>query len=85
MSPVHVDDYVINISLLYDPNALTEPDLWDGSFHPISLHRSMEHLASYAKNIRDLLNFMAKYILNKQVDPARSNDLDNFKDIREVV
>ncbi|KAL9715383.1 hypothetical protein Ac2012v2_8349 [Leucoagaricus gongylophorus] len=85
MSPAHVDDTVINISLPYNPNAPTEPDLWDGSFHPISLHGSMEHLASDAKNIRDSLNFMAKYILNKQVDPARSNDLDNFKGIREAV
>ena len=85
MSPAHVDDTVINISLPYDPNAPTEPDLWDGSFHPISLHGSMEHLASDAKNIRDSLNFMAKYILNKQVDPARSNDLDDFKGIGEAV
>ena len=85
MSLAHVDDYVINISLPYDFNALTEPDLWDGSFYPISLHRSMEHLASDAKDIRDSLNFMAKYILNKQVDLARSNDLDNFKGIGEAV
>ena len=63
----HSDDAVINISLLYDSNALTEPDLWDGSFHPISLHGSIEHLASDAKNIKDSLNFMAKYISNKQV------------------
>ena len=45
----------------------------------------MEHLALDAKNIRDSLNFMAKYILNKQVDLARSNDLDNFKGIGEAV
>jgi len=60
------DDAVINIPLLYDSNAPTEPNLWDGSFHPISLHSSMEHLALDAKNIKDLLNFMAKYISNKQ-------------------
>ena len=45
----------------------------------------MEHLTSDTKNIRDSLNFMAKYILNKQVNPARSNDLDDFKGIGEVV
>jgi len=45
----------------------------------------MEHLTLDAKNIRDSLNFMAKYILNKQVDPARSNDLDDFKGIGEAV
>ena len=85
ISPVHVNDTVINISLPYDPNAPTEPDLWDGSFHPISLHRSIEHLALNTKNIRDLLNFMTKYILNKQVNPVRSNDLDNLKGIGEAV
>ena len=45
----------------------------------------MEHLTSDAKNIRDSLNFVAKYILNKQVDLARSNDLNDFKDIGETV
>ena len=85
MSPAHVDDVVINISLLYDPNTLTEPDLWDESFHPIFLHRSMEHLTLDAKNIRNLLNFIAKYILNKQVNLVRSNDLDDLKGIGEAV
>jgi len=28
---------------------------------------------------------MAKYITNKQVDPAKSNDLENFKGIGEVI
>jgi len=69
----HGNDAVINIPLPYNPNTLTEPDLWDGSFHSISLHGSMEHLASDTKNIKDSLNFMAKYILNKQVD------LNDFK------
>ena len=85
MSPAHINDCVINISLSYDPNTLLEPNLWDGSFHLIFLHRSIEHLTSDAKNIRDSLNFVAKYILNKQVDLARSNDLNDFKDIREAV
>jgi len=45
----------------------------------------MEHLALDAKNIRDSLNFITKYILNKQVNPGRSNDLDDFKGIRKAV
>ena len=65
ISLAYVDDTVINISLPYDPNAPTEPDLWDGSLHSISLHRSMKYLTLDTKNIRDLLNFMTKYILNK--------------------
>jgi len=74
----HGDDAIINIQLSYDPNTPTEPDLWDGNFHPISLHNSIEYLASDFKSIKDSLNFMAKYITNKQVDPAKSNDLEDF-------
>ena len=85
MTSTHVDDAVINIQLQYDLNAPTEPDLWDGSFHPISLHGSIEHIASDSKNIKNLLNFMAKYIANKQVDPAKSNDLEDFKGIGEAI
>jgi len=81
----HSNNAVINIPFPYDPNALTEPDLWDGSFHPISLHSSIKYLASDAKNIKDLLNFMAKYILNKQVDLVRFNDLNDFKGIGEAL
>ena len=62
-----------------------EPNLWDGSFYPISLHSSTKHIASDSKNIKDLLNFMAKYIANKQVNLAKSNDLEDFKDIREAI
>jgi len=85
MTLAHSDNTVINILLPYGPNALTEPDLWDSSFHPISLHSSMEHLALDAKSIKDLLNFMVKYISNKQVNPVRSNDLNDFKDIEKVL
>ena len=42
-----------------------EHNLWDGSFHPISLHNSIKHIAMDSKNIKNLLNFMAKYIANK--------------------
>ena len=79
------NDTIINISLPYDPNTLTEPDLWDSSFHPISLHSSMEHLALDTKNIKDLLNFMTKYISNKQVGLVRSNDLNDFKGIGKTL
>jgi len=75
----------INIPLPYDPNAPTDPEIWGGSFHPISLHGSIEHIASDAKNIKNSLKFMAKYISNKQVNSAKANELDDFKDIGEVV
>ena len=73
----HEDD-IINVQLLYDPQAPTEPELWSGSFHPISLHGSIEHLASDAKNVKVTLNFLAKYIQGKQVDRNKVNDLEDF-------
>ena len=85
ITSAHGDDTVINILLPYDPNAPTKSDLWDGSFHSIFLHSSIEHLTSDTKNIKDLLNFMAKYILNKQIDPVRSNNLNDFKGIGEAL
>jgi len=81
----HADDTVINIQLPYDPSTSTEPKLWDGSFHPISLHGLMEHLALDSKNIKDSLNFMAKYISNKQVNLLKSNDLEDFYSMGKAV
>ena len=75
----------INIPLLYDPNVPTDPEIWGGNFHLISLHGSIEHIGSDAKNIKDSLKFMAKYIINKQIDPSRANELDDFKGVGEVV
>jgi len=79
------DDNVINIQLPHDLNTPTEPGLWNCSFHPISLHGLIEHIASDSKNIKDLLNFMAKYISNKQVNSLKSNDLEDFHSIGETV
>ena len=75
------DNNVINIQLPYDLQAPTELDLWSGNFHPISLHGSIEHIVSDAKNIKDSLNFMARYIFNKKVNPSKANDLENFNGI----
>ena len=79
------DDTVINIQLLYNSNTLMEPELWDGNFHPIFLHRSIEHIVLDFKNIRDFLNFMARYISNKQVDSSKSNDLEDFNGIGKAI
>jgi len=81
-TPSHVQhgDDVINIQLPYDPQAPTEPELWSGSFHPISLHSSIEHFASDSKNIKVTLNFLAKYIQGKQV-----NDLSDFDGIGDAI
>jgi len=75
----------INILLPYNSNTPTDPEIWGGSFHPISLYGSIKHIVSNAKNIKDSLKFMAKYISNKQVNSAKANKLDDFKGIGEVV
>ena len=75
---------VINIQLLYDLNAPMKSNLCDGNFHSISLHGSIKYLVLESKNIKDSLNFIAKYINNKQVNPAKANNLKNFNSIGEA-
>jgi len=75
----------INIQLLYDPDAPTDSEIWNGRFYPTSLHGSIEHIASNIKNIKDSLKFMAKYISNKQIKPSKANNLDDFNGIGNVV
>jgi len=75
----------INIQLLYNPNAPTDPKIWNGGFHPISLHGSIKHIVSNVKSIKDSLKFMAKYILNKQIEPANTNDLKDFNGMGDAV
>jgi len=86
-TPSHVphEDDVINIQLPYDPQASIEPELWSGSFHPISLHSFIEHFASDAKNIKVSLNFLAKYIQGKQVNGNKANDLDDFDGMGDAI
>jgi len=84
-APSDDDDNVINIQLSYNPNAPTEPELWSSSFHPISLHGSMKHIASDTKCIKNSLNFMAKYISNKKVNPKNANNLKDFDGIGDSV
>ena len=82
----HVDDdNIINIQLSYDPNGPMEPDLWSGNFQSIFLHGSVKHIALDLKNIKQSLNFMAKYISNKKVNPKSSNDLNDFDGIGDAV
>jgi len=78
-------DEVINIQLPYDPQAPTELELWSSSFHPISLHGSIEHFALDAKNIKVLLNFLAKYIQRKQVNGNKVNDLNDFDGMGDAI
>ena len=79
------NDNVINIQLSYDLYTPTELELWDGSFHPISLYRSFKHLVLDAKNIKDSLNFMAKYISNKKIKSLKLNDIKDLKGIGKAI
>ena len=72
------EESIFNIQLPYDPNAPMEPDLWGGSFHPILLHGSIKHFVSDSKSIKDSLNFISKYIANKQVNSKEFNNLKDF-------
>ena len=65
--------------------APTELELWSGSFHPISLHGSIEYFASDAKNIKVTINFLAKYIKNKQVNSSMVNELNDFDSIGNAI
>ena len=85
--PTHAPhkEEVINIQLPYDLQAPTKPELWSGSFHPISLHGSIEHFVSDSKNIKVSLNFLAKYIKNKQVNGNMINDLTDFNGMGDAI
>ena len=79
---MHNDEEGYNVPLPYGP---MEPELWDGNFHPISLYRFMEHFVSDIKSIKNSLTFMAKYMGNKQLDPTKSNKIEDFKGIGEAI
>jgi len=79
------EESIINVQLSYKPNAPIEPELWSVSFHPISLHGSIEQIALDAKNIKVTLDFMAKYIANKQVNSSHANDLKEFDGMSDAI
>ena len=62
---------MVNIQLSYDSGQALDPESWNGNFHTILLHRSIEHLVSDVKNIKDSLIRMHKYILVKQLRVTR--------------
>jgi len=78
------DNDVINISIPYDPDQPMEPKLWDGNFHTVSLHGSLEHLSSDAINIKKSLVRIAKYIKNKKINSSKANDIKDFEGIGQA-
>ena len=79
------DDNIINIQLPYNPDTSMEPELWSSNFYLILLHRSVEQITSDTKSIKDSLNFMARYINNKKVNPSKANDLSDFNSIGDSI
>jgi len=51
----------------------------------ILLHGLIKHFALDSKNIKDSLNFMAKYISNKQVNSSKANKLNDFDGIGNAI
>jgi len=86
-SPTHANhkESIFNIQLPYNTNAPMEPDLWDRSFHSISLYGSIEHFASDSKSIKDSLNFISKHIANKQVNGKEVNNLKDFDGMGDAI
>ena len=84
-SHVYHENNIINIQLPYDPQTLTEPELWSGFFHPISLYGSIKHLTSDSKNIKVTLNYLVKYIQNKKANGAKVNNLNNFDSMDDAI
>jgi len=76
---------VVNVQLSHDINQALEPKSWNGDFWTISLHRSMEHLVSDIKNIKESLSRMYKYILGKTIDRNKANKVQNLKDVGKAV
>ena len=87
VTPTHTqhEDDMINIQLPYNPNALIKPQLWSGSFHPISLHGSMEHLAYDTNSIKATFDFMARYIRNKSVNNIKANNITEFEGMGNAI
>jgi len=72
---------MFNVQLSYDMDQALDPESWDGKFHAVSLHGSMEHLASNIKNIKDSLCRMRRYIKGKSIIDSNAN---NIKDLDSI-
>jgi len=75
---------VFNIQLNYDIDQALDPELWDGKFHAVSLHESIEYLASDIKNIKKSLCRMENYIKDKSVN-SNPNNVKDLESIGKVV
>ena len=72
---------MFNIQLSYDIDQALDLESWDSNFWAISLHRSMEHLVSDIKKIKESLIRMCKYILGKTINGDKANSVKDLKGI----
>jgi len=70
---------VVNIQLNYDSDQALDPESWDGNFRAVSLHESIEHLASDALNIKESLLRMRKYISDKSINGDKAHEVEDLK------
>ena len=75
------NEHVFNVQLSYNVNQALDPESWDGHFHAISWHGSMEHLASDIKHIKESLRRMQKYILNKLIEGDKANNINDLEGV----
>ena len=76
---------VFNMQLNYNINQALDSKSWNGNFWTILLHRSIEHLASDIKNIKDSLVRMCKYILGKSIEGNKTNSVKDLEGVSKVV
>ena len=76
---------VFNVQLNYDLDAALDPEFWDGNFHAVLLHSSMEHLTSDALNIKVSLNRMRKFIVGKSINSDKANNIKNMNSIGKAI
>ena len=76
---------MFDIHLNYDLNQALDSESWDGNFHAISLHGSMEHLASDALNIKEFLIRIKKYISGKPIDNVKANEVKDLMDMGKAL
>ena len=76
---------MFNMQLNYDINQTLDLESWDGKFHAVSLYRSIKHLASDIKNIKDSLHRIGKYIKDKSIIDSNANSVKDLEGMGKVV
>jgi len=71
--------------LNYNINQALDPEEWNGDFYAIFLHKSIKHLASDIKNIKDSLHRMGKYIKDKAINDNNPNNVKDLYGISKAI